>query len=103
MHEPREHHGHIVSTKLYFLIFASLLVLTWLTVAIAKADLEPFNTLLALAVAVTKASLVVLFFMHLRWSSTLVRLFLAAGLSWLALMIGLTAMDFFSRAWQMNW
>ena len=99
----QEHHGHIVPTKVYFLVFAALLVLTWITVAIARADLEPFNTLLALGVAVTKATLVILFFMHLRWSSTLTRLFLAAGLFWLALMIGFTAVDFMSRAWQLNW
>lgn len=83
----------------YFGVFAALLVLTALTVAVAYVDLGPVNTVVALTIAVIKGLLVMLFFMHLRDSEKLVWLYAGAGFVWLALLIGLTMSDILSRAW----
>ena len=91
--------GHVVDKRLYFLVFAGLIGLTALTTGVAFIDLGKWNTLAALAIAVCKASLVVLFFMHLRWSSHLMRVVLLSALLWLAILIGLTTTDFFTRTW----
>ena len=91
--------GHVVSTKVYFLIFVILIALTALTTAVALVDLGPLNTVAALAIAVTKATLVVLFFMHMKYNPPLMRLVLVAALFWLAIMLALTLGDFSTRAW----
>lgn len=88
---------HIAPLKLYFIVFLSLLILTLLTWRIAYIDLGQWNTVVALIIAVLKASLVGVFFMHLRWSASMVRLVLLAAIFWLAIMITLTVGDFFSR------
>ena len=62
-------------------------------------NLGKWNTVAALVIAVCKASLVVLFFMHLRWSSSLLRIVVASSLLWLAILIGLTISDVFTRDW----
>ena len=90
---------HIVPKRIYYAVFAALLALTWITVAVSKIDLGRLNTVVALAIAVIKALLVILFFMHVRYSSRLTKLVVAAGFLWLALMIGLTMADFGSRHW----
>ena len=59
---------HVVSTKVYYLVFAALLVLTGITVAVASVDLGPVNTAVAVAIAICKATLVALYFMHVRYS-----------------------------------
>lgn len=91
--------GHIVPKKLYFFIFASLLALTALTTGMAYVDLGKGNTVVALAIACCKASLVILFFMHWRWSTRLVRVVILSALLWLAILISLTTTDVFSRGW----
>jgi cytochrome c oxidase subunit 4 len=88
---------HIAPRKLYYFVFISLLVLTLLTWRIAYIDLGRWNTVVALIIAVCKASLVATFFMHLRWSASMVRMVLFAAVFWLAIMITLTVGDFFSR------
>ncbi|HYG09505.1 MAG TPA: cytochrome C oxidase subunit IV family protein [Pyrinomonadaceae bacterium] len=90
---------HIVSKKLYFVIFGALMVLTVLTVWVANIDLgsEKLNTVVALAIAVTKAVLVVLYFMHVRYSSRLTWIVVAGGFLWLAIMVGLTMSDYLTR------
>ncbi|MEO7654024.1 MAG: cytochrome C oxidase subunit IV family protein [Bryobacteraceae bacterium] len=90
---------HIVSKKMYYSIFTALMVLTFATVAVEKIDLGPFNTIVALTIAVTKAVLVVLFFMHVRYSSKLTKLVVVSGFLWLALMIGFILADVGSRGW----
>lgn len=98
---------HIVPRKIYFRVFVSLMALTALTTYAATINLDklvgietfPLNTVVALAIAVVKASLVVLFFMHIRYSSHLSRLVVVAGLFWLAILIALTASDVFTRNW----
>ena len=91
--------SHVVPTKLYILVFAALIVLTSLTTGVAFINLGKWNTIAALVIAVCKASLVVLFFMHLRWSSNLLRIVVASSLLWLAILIGLTLSDVFTRDW----
>ena len=90
---------HVVPVPVYVGIFVALLVLTATTTAIAFVDLGPWNTVVALGIAVVKASLVVLFFMHLKYSPLLNRTVLLGGLFWLAIMIGLTLTDFATRGW----
>jgi len=91
--------GHVVPKRIYFFIFGSLLAMTALTTAMAYVDLGKWNTVVALVIACCKATLVVLFFMHLRWSTRLMRTVLLSALLWLAILIGLTTTDFFSRHW----
>lgn len=98
MSKHEETHDHVVSTKVYYGVFAFLLVMTALTVAVAKVDLGIFNTLVALTIAVMKASAVVFFFMHVRWASKLARLFVAAGFFWLLLLFVLVMMDYYNRS-----
>ena len=88
---------HVVPLKTYLAIFGALMAGTALTVLIAFQDLGPMNTVVALAIAGIKALLVVLVFMHVRYSSRLTWLFAGAGFLWLLLMIGLTLADFDTR------
>jgi cytochrome c oxidase subunit 4 len=89
---------HIVPRKVYFAVAAALMVLLVLTYAAAQVDLGPFNIVVALAIAFTKAILVVLFFMEARWSSRLTWVVALAGIVWLALLMGGTLDDFLTRA-----
>ena len=91
--------GHVVAAKLYFGIFASLLLLTALTTGVAFIDMGEWNTIVALIIAVCKATLVALFFMHLFWSTNAMRVVLLSAMLWLAILICLTTMDFSSRDW----
>jgi cytochrome c oxidase subunit 4 len=90
---------HVVAQKTYFLIFGILLALTALTTGVAFIDLGQWNTIVALTIACCKATLVVLFFMHLRWSTRLIRAVVLSALLWLAILIGLTTTDYVSRNW----
>jgi len=90
---------HIVSKKLYYTIFVALMVLTVITVLIATVDLGRLNAIVALTIAVIKAMLVVLYFMHVRYSSKLTWAFVGAGFFWLAILIALTLSDYLSRGW----
>jgi cytochrome c oxidase subunit IV len=88
---------HVTPRKVYFLVFAALLVLTGLTVAAAEVDMGPLNDVVALTIAVVKGLLVMLFFMHLRYSTRLTALTAVAGLFWLAILIAFTMADYASR------
>jgi cytochrome c oxidase subunit 4 len=88
---------HVSSTKLYLLIFGALVVLTVLTWAVALVDLGWANDVVALTIAVTKAVLVLLFFMHVRYSTRLTALTALAGFFWLAILIGITLSDYWTR------
>ena len=90
---------HIASIKGYLLIFASLLALTGITIAIAFVDLGVMNTVMALAIAGVKASLVVLYFMHLKHGTALAKSFWTAGLLWLAILLVFTMNDYLTRGW----
>lgn len=82
---------------MYFAIFAALMVLTGITVGVAYVDLGRFNTLVAMAIAVTKASLVVLFFMHAYWSERLVRMTIVISLVFFATLVVFTMGDYLTR------
>jgi cytochrome c oxidase subunit 4 len=91
--------GHVVPKKLYILVFVALILFTGLTTGVAFVNLGKWNTVVALAIAVGKASLVVLFFMHLRWSSSLMRMVLLSAFVWFAILVTLTLSDEFTRQW----
>jgi cytochrome c oxidase subunit 4 len=84
--------------RTYFLIFAALMAGTFLTVQVAFLDLGPFNTVVALTVAVVKAVLVVLFFMHVKYSPRLTRTVVVGSVFWLLILIGLTMSDYVTRS-----
>ena len=90
---------HIVPVRTYVVIFLTLIVLTWVTTAIAFIDLGPFNVYVALTIAVFKATLVVLFFMHVKYSERVTKIYVAAGFFWLIIMIGMVLIDYISRTW----
>ncbi len=90
---------HVVPVKVYVAVFVTLLVMTAATTAISGIDLGPWNTVVALGIAVFKASLVVLFFMHARYSPRLTHMVILAGVFWLALLLLITFSDFASRGW----
>jgi len=90
----------MISIKGYLAVFVALLALTALTTGVAFIDLGGIgNVAVALTIAVIKAVLVTLYFMHLRYSSRLTMVFAAAGIFWLGIMIALTLSDYLSRDW----
>jgi cytochrome c oxidase subunit IV len=103
-HAQTADHGaghHVVPLKYYFGVFGLLMVLTALTVFVAQFDLEkiwgPLNIIVAMTIAVIKATAVVLIFMHVRWSSKLTQLILASGIFWLIILLVLTFADYAVR------
>jgi cytochrome c oxidase subunit 4 len=95
-----EEHGHREpSVRTYLVVFAALMVLLVVTVAVAFVHLGPLNLAAALAIAIVKATLVILFFMHVIYSSRLTKVFVAAGLFWLLILFGLTLSDYMTRGW----
>src|SRR5262245_38005831 len=93
-----DHVEHQLPTTLYYGIFGALIVLTALTVGLAYLNLGQFNIVVALAVAIVKASLVVMFFMHLKYESHLTKVVLGAGIFWLMILLGIV-MDYVTRSW----
>jgi len=91
--------GHVAPKSMYYAVFAALIVGTALTVAVAFVDLGALNNVLMLGIAMTKAMLVILFFMHVRWSSRLTWVVVASGFFWLLILFGLTMMDYLTRGW----
>lgn len=93
----QEHHEHIVQPGTYLAIILTLLVLTGLTVGAAYVNLGRLNIVVALAIAVLKATLVVLFFMHAKFSPKRTQLVIIAGIFWLAILLFMTLSDYASR------
>jgi len=89
--------GHIVPLRIYFLVFTALMVGTALTVMAARVDLGPMNIVVALMIAGVKAALVVLYFMHMRYSHRLNWIFAGAAVLWLMLLVGVTMADVLAR------
>ena len=90
---------HAASRRSYYTVFLVLLVCTFLTWWVAYFDLGPLNTLVALVIAIFKATLVVLVFMHARGSPRLTWIVIVAGLFWLGILLVLTASDYLTRNW----
>ena len=99
--EPTHHTGHIVSPRVYGIIFSALIILTATTVGASYLELGPFNVVVALAIACIKAVLVILFFMHVKYSSRLTKLTVAAGFFTFLVLLTMSMTDYISRAWGM--
>ena len=97
--EMEESQHHIVSPVVYVIIGGTLLVLTGVTVGASYLELGIFNPIVAIAIACIKAVLVVLFFMHVKYSSKLTKLTVFAGIFTFLTLIGMTLADYFTRAW----
>lgn len=95
MPEHAEH--HVVSPLLYLGILGALLLGTGITVWAAYQNFGPFNIVIALLIATIKMSLVILFFMHGKYSAKRTQLVIISGFFWLAIMLGLTLMDYTTR------
>jgi cytochrome c oxidase subunit 4 len=91
--------GHVVPIKIYVAIFLALMLLTALTVWVAFQDLGVLNNVAALGIATLKAALVVLYFMHVRYSSRVISLVVMTGFACLAILLILTLSDYGSRGW----
>jgi len=91
------HTAHIASTGLYVTIFAALMMLTALTVGVTYVDLGEANLIVAMCIAITKATLVVLFFMHLRWSSRLIQVTVITAIVFIGILASLTFADYLTR------
>lgn len=89
--------GHVSPKSTYYGIFAALMVLTAVTVAVAFVNLGALNFPVAITIAITKATLVILFFMHAKYSSHLTKLFVGTAFFFLFIMLGLTLTDYLSR------
>lgn len=99
MHDVHDER-HVVPVSLYLKIFGWLMFLLILTLAVAMVDLPgPLNIIVAMTVAIIKAVLIILYFMHVKYSSRLTWLFAGAGFAWLLIMFSLTFSDYFSRGW----
>ena len=90
---------HVVPLPVYYAVFGTLLVLTGVTVAVAYMDLGAFNAVAAIAIACFKALIVVLYFMHVKYSTRLVKLTVIAGLYWMGILLALTLSDYLTRGW----
>ncbi len=94
------HQVHIPSVKTLVSVFGALVVLTVVTTAISHVNLGEFNIVAALLIALFKASLVAWIFMGVRFTSSLTKLFVVAGLVWLTILVLITYSDYTSRGWQ---
>ena len=91
---------HVIPIKVYLSIFIALLVLTFVTVQVAFYDFGTLNIVVALTIAVVKATLVVLYFMHVRYSSRLIWVLVGASLFWFLILVAFTFGDYLSRPWE---
>ncbi len=91
--------GHVAPKSMYYFVFLALIVGTGLTVAAAKVNMGPLNNIVMLTIACTKATLVILFFMHVRWSSRLTWVVAMSGFFWLLILFGLGMSDYMTRGW----
>jgi len=103
MAKPTDEHfdpmSHVVPVSLYVTIWAALMVFTALTVFAATVELHVFNIVVALLIATIKGTLVVLFFMHLRYSTKLTMVTVVAAIFFLIIMFSLSMTDYLTRAW----
>ena len=98
-HLEHEQRHHVTNKSVYFTIFFLLMVLTALTTGIAFVNLGVMNTPVALGIAVCKATLVILYFMHVRWSPRLTWIVILTAFSFLGVMFVMTFSDYLSRVW----
>ena len=96
---PEHAEHHIVSPMQYGFVYISLLIGTALTVVAANIDMGVFNPIVALGIASTKMVIVILFFMHVKYQSNLVKMTVGAGFFTFIVLITMTLTDYMSRAW----
>ena len=96
---PEHAEHHIVSPLEYCYVYAALIVGTILTVVAAKLELGVFNPIVALAIACTKAVVVMLFFMHVKYQSRLIKVTVGAGFFTFIVLVTMSLVDYMSRAW----
>lgn len=96
---PEHADHHIVTPLVYSIVFGTLLLGTAITVVAAYVDLGIFNPVVALAIACTKAVIVILFFMHVKYQSNLIKMTVGAGFFTFLVLITMTLSDYISRAW----
>ena len=88
---------HVIPKSTYLAVYVALMVLLFLTLGAAYIDLDPMNYAVSLSIAVAKAVLIVLFFMHVRYGPRLTGLFAVAAYLWLAILIAISLGDYFTR------
>ena len=88
---------HIVPKRVYYAVFVTLIILTWVTAFVSTIDLGRLNIYVAQSIAVFKASLVILFFMHVKYGTRLTKMIVGAGLFWLILLLFITMSDLWTR------
>ena len=93
---------HVVSWKVYVAVFLALVVLTVVTVVAAGYDFGPLNVIVALGIAITKATLVVLYFMHARYAGGLTRLVVLSSVAFFFILVFLTLSDYVTRSWSLT-
>ena len=94
-----DHSTHIVPVSTYIFVFLALIVGTVVTWQVALIDLGRFNVIVALTIAVSKATLVILFFMHVKYSPKLTKLVVISGVFWLIILLTVTEADLLTRTW----
>jgi len=94
-----DHSTHIVPVSTYIFVFLALIVGTVITWQVALIDLGRFNVIVALTIAVSKATLVILFFMHVKYSPRLTKLVVLSGVFWLIILLTVTEADLLTRTW----
>ena len=90
---------HILPLKIYLIIFATLIAGTFLTVAVTYFNFGWFNTPLALLIAGGKATIVILYFMHVKYSPKLIALYAFSGFFFIVILLALTLQDYYTRGW----
>lgn len=99
-HAQQEHAHHVAPTSMYLTIFAILMVCTVLTYFVWTVDLGFMNIVVALGIAIFKATLVITYFMHVKWSPILSKMAVAIALTFLAILLIFLSLDYSSRSWQ---
>ena len=90
---------HVVPLRIYFAVFGALMVFTAITVAVAFLDLGPLNNVVMLGIAVLKATLVILYFMHVKYGTRLIPVVVGSGVFFLLVLFGITMSDYLTRGW----
>jgi cytochrome c oxidase subunit IV len=93
--------AHVLPKRVYYTIFAILMFCTYLTVQIAFFDLGRLNAIAALAIAAFKATIVILFFMHVKYSTRLTWAVVLGSIFWFGILVALTMGDYLTRPWRM--
>ncbi len=89
----------VTPVRVYVAVFAVLITLTATTVAVSRIDLGEYNFIVAITIAVIKAVLVILYFMHVKDSSAMTKLFVGAGFFWMAILLVFVLSDYMTRGW----